>query len=113
MNVPQFESHYCPSFTRNADVAWRAASSAYNVCTSVRERMAQLIHPPTSIIECLSPSRLIYTSQYWGWTKYRYREVPKATFAAAKVAALELSIPALVYKPIMAFHVSLSDRFNG
>ena len=36
-----------------------------------------------------SPSRLIYTSQYWGWAKYRYREVPKTTFAAAKVAALE------------------------
>ena len=74
MNVAHFESHYCPSFTCNADVACCAASSAYNVCTSVCERMAQLIHPPMSIMECLSPSRLIYTSQYRGWAKYRGAE---------------------------------------
>jgi hypothetical protein len=27
--------------------------------------------------------------QYWGWCKYRYREIPKKTFAEAKEAALE------------------------
>jgi hypothetical protein len=27
--------------------------------------------------------------QYWGWCKYRYREVPKKTFAEAKELALE------------------------
>ena len=27
--------------------------------------------------------------QYWGWCKYRYREIPKKTFAEAKEVALE------------------------
>lgn len=32
--------------------------------------------------------KLIYLGiQYWGWAKYRYREEPKASFAAAKEAA--------------------------
>ena len=28
--------------------------------------------------------------QYWGWCKYRYREHPKANFAAAKERALQV-----------------------
>lgn len=27
--------------------------------------------------------------QYWGWCKYRYREVPKKSFAEAKAVAIE------------------------
>jgi hypothetical protein len=27
--------------------------------------------------------------KYWGWVKYRYREVPKQTFAEAKQVALK------------------------
>jgi hypothetical protein len=30
-----------------------------------------------------------FTCQYWGWCKYRYREVPKKTFAEAKALVLE------------------------
>jgi hypothetical protein len=26
--------------------------------------------------------------KYWGWAKYRYRQVPKKTFADAKAAAI-------------------------
>jgi len=29
-------------------------------------------------------------SKYWGWCKYRYRETPKANFAAAKEKAFEV-----------------------
>jgi hypothetical protein len=29
------------------------------------------------------------TVQYWGWVKYRYREVPKKNFAEAKEVALQ------------------------
>ena len=48
--------------------------------------------------------------QYWGWCKYRYREIPKKTFAEAKEAALDCLnacpvdvIPA-VCEPIMAVY---------
>ena len=31
-----------------------------------------------------------YIIKYWGWCKYRYREHPKANFAAAKERALQV-----------------------
>jgi len=32
----------------------------------------------------------IIFSKYWGWCKYRYRELPKSTFTEAKTQALEV-----------------------
>lgn len=51
----------------------------------------------------------VFNLQYWGWAKYRYREVPKINFAAAKVAALK----ALDSCPIEVIHrfINRSWRF--
>ena len=55
-------------------------------------------HCELNLIEMVSKHLLNLTnfsdqfipSQYWGWCKYRYREYPKANFAAAKERALQV-----------------------
>ena len=38
----------------------------------------------------LSHLQKLNSTMYWGWCKYRYREAPKANFAAAKEKAFEV-----------------------
>src|SRR5271154_1899811 len=40
-------------------------------------------------LEASAQARVVTLLQYWGWAKYQYREVPKTTFATAKLATLD------------------------
>ena len=51
-------------------------------------------------INCASATISSSTTKYWGWAKYRYRQVIKLTFELAKIATLD----ALNSCPLNAIH---------
>ena len=57
----------------------------------------------------LTKSCSLHIIQYWGWCKYRYREHPKANFAAAKERALQV-LDACPVEVIRRF-INRSGRF--
>jgi hypothetical protein len=52
---------------------------------------------------------LLFWIQYWGWCKYRYREFPKAKFAAAKERVLQV-LNACPIEVIRRFTINRSGR---